>query len=115
MSTALKLIEQSFNIKHQFLHTTSQHATKKHQDHHKQMLYDDPLRNLNNYSEKAETKPDAKNSIVTAHSDTKRTHWRVIYNRKLRKTNVCMKGIPQIINILPLCNIMSVSHHARSI
>ena len=102
MSTTLKLIEQSFDTTHQSLHTTGQHTTKRHQDHHKQMLHNDPQRNSNNYSEKAEAKPDAKNSIATDHSATKCTHWRVVYNGKLRKTNVCMKGIPQIVNILPL-------------
>ena len=101
-STTLKLIEQSFDTTHQSLQMTSQHATKKRQDHHKQTLHDDPLRNLNNYSEKAEAKPDVKNSIATAHLDTKCAHWRVVFNGKLRKTNICMKGIPQIINILPL-------------
>ena len=93
-STTLKLIEQSFDTTHQSLHMTGQHAAKKHQDHHKQTLHDDPLRDLNNYSEKAEAKPDAKNFIATAHLDTKHAHWRVVYNRKLRKTNVCVKGIP---------------------
>ena len=102
MSTTLKLIEQSFNTTHWSLHMTGQHAAKRCQDHHKQMLHDDPQRNLNNYSEKAEEKPDVKNSIATNHSATKCTHWRVIYNGKLRKTNVCVKGIPQIVNILSL-------------
>ena len=102
MSTTLKLIEQSFDTTHQSLHTTGQHAAKRCQDHHKQMLHDNPLRNLNNYLEKTEAKPDVKNSIATAHSDTKCAHWRVVYNGKLRKTNVYMKGIPQIVNILPL-------------
>ena len=54
MSATLKLIEQSFNTTHQSLHTTGQHATKWCQDHHKQVLHDNPQRNLNNYSEKAE-------------------------------------------------------------
>ena len=102
MSTTLKLIEQSFDTTHWFPHMTGQHTAKKCQDHHKQMFHDDPLRNLNSYSEKAEAKPDEKNSIATDHSDTKCIHWRVEYNGKLRKTNVCVKGIPQIINILTL-------------
>ena len=102
MSTTLKLIEQSFNTTHWSLHTTGQHATKKHQDHHKQMPHDNPLRNSNNYSEKAEEKPDVKNSIAIDHLATKRAHWRVVYNGKLRKINACMKGILQIINILLL-------------
>ena len=102
MSTTLKLIEQSFNTTHQSLHMTGQHATKRHQDHHKQTLHDDPQRNLNNYLEKAEAKPDRRNSIATDHLATKHTHWRVVYNRKLRKTSVCVKGVPQIVNILPL-------------
>ena len=102
MSTTLKLIEQSSNTTHQSLHTTGQHTTKRCQGHQRQMFHDDPQRNLNNYLEKAEAKPDMKNSKATVHLAIKRAHWRVIYNGKLRKTNVCMKGIPQIINILPL-------------
>ena len=102
MSTTLKLIEQSFDTTHQSLHTTGQHAAKKCQDHHKQMIHSNPLRNLNNYSEKAEAKPDAKNSIATDPLATKCAHWRVVYNEKLRKTNVWVSGIPQIVNILPL-------------
>ena len=102
MSTTLKLIEQSFNTTHQSLHMTGQHAPKKCQDHHKQTLHNDPLRNSNNYLEKAEAKPDMKNSIATDYLTTKCTHWRVIYNGKLRKINACVKGILQIVNILPL-------------
>ena len=102
MSTTLKLIEQSFDTTHQSLHTTSLHAAKKHQDHHKQTFHDNPLRNSNNYLEKAEAKPDMKNSIATNHLATKCAHWRVIYNGKLRKISTCMKGILQIVNILPL-------------
>ena len=81
---------------------TSQHATKKCQDYHKQTLQDEPQRNSNNYSEKAEAKPDVKNYIATDHLATKCAHWRVVYNGKLRKTNICVKGTPQIVNILPL-------------
>ena len=101
-SITLKLIEQSFETTHRLPHSTSQHAAKKHQDHHKQMLHDDPLKNSNNYSEKAEVKPDTKNSISTDHLATKPVHWRVIYIRKLRKINACVKGILHIINILLL-------------
>ena len=100
MSTTLKLIEQSFDATHWSLHMTSQHATKRHQDHHKQTPHDDPQINSNNYSEKAEAKPDVKNSIATNHLATKRAQWRVVYNGKLRKTNICVKGIHQIVNIL---------------
>ena len=46
MSTTLKLIEQSFNTTHWSLHMTGQHAAKRHQDHHKQTLNDNPQRNL---------------------------------------------------------------------
>ena len=102
MSITLKLIEQSFKTTHWFPHMTSQHATKKCQDHHKQTLHDNPLRNSNNYSGKAEVKPDIKNSIATNHLATKPIHWRVVYNGKLRKINACMKGILHIINILLL-------------
>ena len=102
MSTTLKLIEQSFNTTHWFLHTTGQHAAKRHQDHHKWAIHDDPQRDLNNYLEKAEVKPDGRNSIATNCSVTKRVPWKVEYNGKLRTTNVCMKGIPLIVNILPL-------------
>ena len=102
VSTTLKLIEQSFNTTHWSLHMTGQHAAKRHQDHHKQVLHDDPQRNLNNYSGKAEEKPDGRNSIATNRSATKRAPWKVEYNGKLRKTNICMKGTPLIVNILPL-------------
>ena len=102
MSITLKLIEQSFKTTHQLPHTTGQHATMKHQDHHKQMLHDDPLRNSNNFSEKAEVKPDAKNSTSTDHLATKPIHWRVVYNGQLRKINTCVKGILHIVNILLL-------------
>ena len=76
--------------------------TKRHQDHHKQALHDNPQRNLNNYLGKVEEKPDGRNSIATNHLATKCTPWRVEYNRKLRKTNDCVNGIPLIANILPL-------------
>ena len=102
MSTTLKLIEQCFDTTHRSLHMTGQHAAKKCQDHHKQTPHDDPLRNSNNYLEKAEEKPDTKNSIATDHLATKHTHWRVVYNGKLRKINACMKGILQIVSILLL-------------
>ena len=70
MSIMLKSIEQSFKTTHQLPHMTGQHAAKKCQDHHKQMLHDDPLKNSNNYLEKAEVKPDVKNSIATDHLAT---------------------------------------------
>ena len=102
MSTTLKLIEQSFKTTHWSLHMTGQHAAKWCQDHHKQALHDDPQRNLNNYLEKAEEKPDGRNSIATDHLATKHAPWRVKYNGKLRKTNIFLNGIPLIANILPL-------------
>ena len=102
MSIMLKLIEQSFKTTHRLPHTTGQHAAKKHQDHHKQMLHDNRLKNSNNYLEKTEVKPDAKNFIATDHLVTKPIHWRVVYNGKLRKINACMKGICHTINILLL-------------
>ena len=102
MSTTLKLIEQSFNTTHRSLHMTDQQTTKWHQDHHKQRLHNDPQRNLNNYLEKAEEKPDGRNSIATDHLATKCAPWRAKYNGKLRKTNVFVNGIPLIANILPL-------------
>ena len=102
MSITLKLIEQSFETTHWLPHAASQHATKKHQDHLKQMLHDNPWKNSNKYSEKAEVKPDAKNSIATDHLATKPILWRVVYNGKLRKINACMKGILHIVNILLL-------------
>ena len=101
-STTLQLIEQSFSTTHQSLHTTGQCATKWCQDHHKQVLHNDPQRNLNNYSEKAEEKPDGRNSIATDHLATKHTPWKVKYNGKLRKISIFMNGIPLITNILPL-------------
>ena len=80
MSIMLKLIEQSFETTHRLPHMTGQHTAKKHQDHTKQMLHDDPLKNSNNYLEKAEGKPDVKNFIATDHLATKPVHWRVVYN-----------------------------------
>ena len=102
MSIMLKLIEQSFKTTHQLHNMTSQHATKKCQDHLRQMFHDDPLKSSNEYSEKAEVKPDAKNFIATNHLATKPILWRVIYNAKSRKFNACMKGILHIVNILLL-------------
>ena len=102
MSITLKLTEQSFITAHQSLHMTSQHATTCCQDHHKQALHDDTQRNLNNYSEKAEERPDERNSIAIDHLATHCTPWRVEYNGKLRKTNVFMNGIPLSVNILLL-------------
>ena len=103
MSTTPKLTKQlHFNTTYKSLHMTGQHATKCHQDHNKQALNNYPQRNLDNYLEKAEERPDGRNSIATNHLATKFTPWRVEYNRKLRKTNVFMNGIPLIANILPL-------------
>ena len=102
MSITLKMIEQSFKTTHWLHNMTSHHATKKRQDHHRQMLHDDPLKSSNEHSEKAEVKPDAKNFIATDHLVTKPILWRVIYNAKLRKINACVKGILHIINILLL-------------
>ena len=81
---------------------TGQHATECHQDHNKQALHNDPQRNLNNYLEKAEERPDGRNSIVTNCLATKLTPWRVEYNGKLRKTNIFVNGTPVIADILPL-------------
>ena len=102
MNIMLKLIEQSLETTHRICNMTGHHTTKKSQYHHKQMLHDDPLKNSNKYSEKAEVKPDVKNFIATDHLATKLILWRVIYNRKLRKINTCMKGILHIVNILLL-------------
>ena len=60
MSTTLKLIKRSFSTTNRSLHMTSQHAAECHQDHNKQALQNDPQRNLNNYSEKAEERPDGR-------------------------------------------------------
>ena len=103
MSTTPKLTKQpNFNTTYRSLHMTSQHAAKCHQDHNKQALHNDPQRNSDNYSEKAEERPDGRNSIATNHLATKLAPWRAKYNEKLRKTNVFMNGIPLIANILPL-------------
>ena len=103
MSTTPKLTKQpNFNTTYRSLHMTSQHATKCHQDHNKPALQNDPQWNLDNYSEKAEERPDGRSSIATDCLATKLTPWRVEYNRKLRKTNIFMNGIPLIANILPL-------------
>ena len=82
MSITLKSIEQTSKITHRLPHTTGQHTTKKHQDHLKQMLHDDPEKNSNKYSEKAEVKPEEKNSIATDHLATKSILWRVVYNER---------------------------------
>ena len=81
-SITLKSIEQSSKITHWLPHTTSQHATKTHQDHLKQTLQDNPQKNSKEYLEKAEVKPDAKNSIATNHLATKPILWRVVCNKK---------------------------------
>ena len=82
MSIMLKLIEQSSETTQWLPRTTGQHAAKKSQDHLKQTLHDDPLKNSNKYSEKADVKPDMKNSIAIDHLATKPVLWRVIYNEK---------------------------------
>ena len=103
MSSTPKWTKQpNFNTTYQSLHATGQYATKCHQDHNKQALHNDPQRNLDNYLEKAEERPDRRNSIATDHLATKLTPLLVKYNGKLRKTNVLMNGIPLIANILPL-------------
>ena len=103
MTTTPKLTKQpNINTTYWSLHMTGQHAAKCHQDDNKQALHNDPQRNLDNYSEKAEERPDRRNSIATDRLATKLAPWRVKYNRKLRKTNVFMNGIPLIANILPL-------------
>ena len=95
MSTTPKLTKQlNFNTTNRSLHTTGQHTTKLHQGHHKQALHNDPHRNLNNYSEKAEERPDGRNSIAIDRLATKLAPWRVKYNGKLRKSNVFVNGIP---------------------
>ena len=101
MSTTLKLIEQSFNTTHRSLHMAGQHATRWHQDHHKQALHNDPQRNLNNYSEKAEERPDGRNSSHQPFGYKTHSLESQIQG-KLRKTNIFMHGIPLIANILPL-------------
>ena len=102
MNITLKSIEQSSETTHRLCNTTGQHAAKKHQDHHRQMLHDDPLKNSNEYSAKAEVKPDRKNFIATGHLATKPVLWKAAYNARLRKINTCVKGILHIINILLL-------------
>ena len=84
----LKLIEQSFKTIHRLPHMTGQHAAKKCQDHDKQTPHDNPLKNSNNYLEKAEVKPDVKNSIATDHLATKPILWRHI-QWKIKK-NQCL-------------------------
>ena len=103
MSTTPKLTKQpNFNTTYWSLHTTGQHAAKCHQDDNKQALQNDPQRNLDNYSEKAQERLDRRNCIATNHLATKLVPWRIEYNGKLRKTNIFMNGIPLIANILPL-------------
>ena len=100
MNITPKLIEQSSEATHQFYNMTGQHATKKHQDHHRQMLQDDPWKNSKEYLEKAEVKPDRKNFIATNHLATKPVLWKAAYNARSRKINACIKGILHIVNIL---------------
>ena len=102
MNIMLKLIEQSSETTHHLCNMTSQHAAKKHQDHHRQTLHDDLLKSSNEYLAKAEVKPDGKNFIATDHLATKPILWRVTYNTRSRKINACGKGIFHIINILLL-------------
>ena len=71
MNITPKLIEQSSETTHQLCNMTSQHAAKMRQDHHRQMLQDDPWKNSKEYLEKAEVKPDGKNFITTDHLATK--------------------------------------------
>ena len=91
MSATLKLIEQSFNTTLWSLHMTSQHAAKWCQDHHKQVLHNDPQRNLNNYSEKVEEKPDGRNFIATqlfghkTHSLESQIQWKIKKNQCLHE------------------------------
>ena len=102
MKITLKLIEQSSETTHQLHNMTGQHTAKKCQDHHGQMLHDDPLKSSNKYLAKAEVKPDGKNFIATDHLATKPVLWRVAYNARSRKINACVKGILHIINIILL-------------
>ena len=81
-SVTPKFIEQSSKITHRLPHTTGQHAAKTHQDYPKQTLHDDLWKNSKEYLEKAEVKPDAKNSIATNHLVTKPILWRVVYNKR---------------------------------
>ena len=78
---------------------TGQDTIKHHQDHNKQALHSDPQRNSDNYSEKAEGRQDMKNSIATAPLVSRCIPFRAKYNVKLRKINICVKGIPLIANI----------------
>ena len=82
MNITLKLIEQSLETTHWLHNTTSQHAAKKGQDHHRQTFQDDPLKNANKYLAKAEVKPDGKNFIATDHLATKPVLWRAVYNER---------------------------------
>ena len=77
-----KLIEQSSKITHRHPHVTGQHTAKMCQDHPKQTLHDDPRNNSKEYLEKAEVKPDAKNSIAINYLATKPVLWRVVYNER---------------------------------
>ena len=97
-----KLTEQSSQTTHQLHNMISQPAAMKHQDHHRQMLQDNPQKNSKEYLEKAEVKPDGKNFIATDHLATKPILWKVASNARSRKINTCTKGILHIINILLL-------------
>ena len=58
MNIMLKSIQQSSETTHWLPCMTGQYAAKKHQDHLKQTLHDDPQKNSNKYLEKAEVKPE---------------------------------------------------------
>ena len=97
-----ELIEQSSETTCQLHNRTGQHAAKKCQDHHRQMLHDAPLKSSNEYLAKAEVKPDGKNFIAIDLLATKPVLWRAVYNARSRKINTCTKGILHIVNILLL-------------
>ena len=94
MNITPKLIEQSSQTTHRICNTTSQHAAK--------MPQDNPWKNLKEYLEKAEVKPDRKNFTATDHFATKPILWKVTSSARSRKINACAKGILHIINILLL-------------
>ena len=88
-----------YYIIYQLFHMTSQRTTNNHQDLNRQALHCDPQWNSDSYLEKVKGRQDVKSSIATVLSVLRCTLFRAEYNVKLRKTNVCMKGIPQIANI----------------
>ena len=94
--------QESERIRQEYFANLQNLSDNEYYTDNKQVLHNDPQKNLNNYLEKAEVRPDVRNSTAIDHLATKRIPWRVKYNEKLRKTNVFVNSIPLSVNILSL-------------